>query len=71
MTNEQFEALVKLMRGDLETFGNQAARLVLVDGLSQADAMRKTGASRASTNNAVRRYKDSDALMRRVYGATL
>lgn len=68
MTGDQYDALVKLMRGDAESTGNRAARRVLVDGISQADAMRETGATRAAISNAVRRYMDAGQLMRDVFG---
>jgi hypothetical protein len=68
MTSEQYDTLVKLMRGDTESAGNRAARRVLVDGISQAEAMRETSASRAGVSNAVRRYKEADQLIRSVYG---
>ncbi|WP_338924790.1 TrfB-related DNA-binding protein (plasmid) [Pseudomonas silesiensis] len=68
MTGDQYDALVKLMRGDAESAGNRAARRVLVDGISQADAMRETGATRAAISNAVRRYMDAGQLMRDVFG---
>tara|TARA_R110001592_G_scaffold47952_4_gene151520 strand:+ start:2749 stop:2964 length:216 start_codon:yes stop_codon:yes gene_type:complete len=68
MTTEQFEALVKLMRGDPESSSNQAAKRVLVDGISQADAMRETGSKRNAVSNAVSRYRKADDLMRHVYG---
>lgn len=67
MTDEQYDALVKLMRGNSESAGNKAARRVLVDGLTQAAAMRETGAARAAVSNAVRRYLEADQLMRSVY----
>lgn len=68
MKGEQYDALVKLMRGDLASAGNRAARRVLVDGLIQADAMRETGATRAAVSNAVRRYTDAGDLMRGAFG---
>jgi hypothetical protein len=68
MTGAQYDALVKLMRGDAESAGNRAARRVLVDGITQADAVRETGATRSAVSNAVRRYAEADELMRRVYG---
>lgn len=67
MTGEQFDALVKLMRGNSESAGNRAARRVLVDGITQAEAMRETGASRSAVGNAVGRYADANELMRLVY----
>jgi hypothetical protein len=68
MKGEQYDALVKLMRGDMESAGNRAARRVLVDGIAQADAVRETGASRSTVSITVRRYADADKEMRRVYG---
>lgn len=68
ITGEQYDALVKLMRGTSESAGNKAARRVLVDGVSQAEAVRETGAARAAVSNAVRRYMEADHLMRGVYG---
>lgn len=69
MTGEQYDALVQLMRGDRASAGNRAARRVLVDGLSQAEAMRETGATRAAVSNAVRRYGAADTLIRSAYSA--
>ena len=68
MKDEQYDALVKLMRGDVESAGNRAARRVLVDGVVQADAVRETGASRSTVSITVRRYSEADELMRKVYG---
>lgn len=56
ITPEQYDVMVKLMRGDPASASNRAARRVLVDGLSQAEAMRETGVTRATVNGAVRRY---------------
>lgn len=67
MTGEQYDALVKLMRGDAKSGGNRAARRVLVDGITQAEAMRETGATRSAVSNAVGRYVEADELIRRVY----
>lgn len=67
MTGEQFDALVKMMRGNPQSISNRAARRVLVDGITQADAHRETGATRSGVHNAVRRYSEADKLMRSVY----
>lgn len=67
MTGDQYDALVKLMRGNPQSPANRAARRVLLDGITQADAMRETGVTRGTVNNAVKRYVDADALMREVY----
>ncbi|WP_443694943.1 TrfB-related DNA-binding protein [Pseudomonas sp.] len=67
MTSEQYDALVKLMGGSPESRANRAARRVLLDGITQANAMRETGVTRATVNHAVKRYADANKLMRSVY----
>ena len=67
MTGEQYDALVKLMRGAADSSGNRAARRVLVDGASQAEAMRETGASRSTVHLTVKRYAEAYELMRKVF----
>lgn len=68
MTGKQYDALVKLMRGKPESPACRAARRVLVDGISQAEAVRETGVTRGTVSKAVRSYADADQLMRSVYG---
>lgn len=54
MAPDQFQALAQLLR--LRTGPAQdAARMVLVDGASQADAARATGLTPQAVHNAVRR----------------
>lgn len=67
LTNEQFDVLVKLMRGTPDSPANRSARRVLVDGITQADAMREEGVKRATVNGAVRRYAAADAAVRLAY----
>jgi hypothetical protein len=67
MTEEQFSALVKLMRGGSETPSNIAARMVLVDGVTHPEAMKATGCTRQSLHNTVKRYKAADALISEAY----
>ncbi|WP_324729612.1 TrfB-related DNA-binding protein [Pseudomonas chlororaphis] len=67
MTGDQYDALVKLMRGDADSAGNRAARRVLVDGQPQAEAMRETGASRSTVHLTVKRYAEAYELIRRVF----
>lgn len=67
MTNEQFDALVKLMRGGPETSANRAARLILVEGKSPPAAGLETGATRGVVHNTAKRYSDADAMIRRAY----
>ena len=71
MTGDQYDALVKLMRGTPESPANRAARRVLVDGITQADAMRETGVTRATVIHAVKRYADADVLIRDVYAGEI
>jgi hypothetical protein len=71
MTNDQFDALVKLMRGNPDSPSNLAAREVLVFGISQADAMRKFGVSRSSVCDAVVRYGNAHALLQTLYTTTV
>lgn len=68
MTAEQYDCLVKLMRGNPETAANQAARLVLVECLSQADAMRATGTSRTTVSISVKRYLEAFELASNAFG---
>jgi len=67
MTHEQYDTLVRLMRGNPQTAASRAARLVLVEGVTQADAMRETGASRSTISLTVRRFSDADAQIRKAY----
>ncbi len=53
MTTQQFDALAKLLRLR-EGPQQQAARLVLVDGLRQADAARMAGCSASALGNTLR-----------------
>ena len=56
MTPEQFAALAQLLR--LRTGPAQdAARMVLVEGISQADAARATGLTQQAVHNAVKRVQ--------------
>lgn len=56
MTNVQFAVLAQLLR--LRTGPAQdAARMVLVDGASQADAARATGLTQQAVHNAVKRVQ--------------
>ena len=65
MTAEQFDALVKLTRARAPA--RVAARRVLVDGISQADAAREHGMSASALGNSVRRYREFDSLIRGAY----
>jgi len=67
MTSDQFAALTELLclRGGPAT---EAARLVLVDGLTAIEAAQQAGCSRQSATNAVTRCRRGLELARRVVG---
>ncbi|MDI4654574.1 MULTISPECIES: hypothetical protein [Pseudoalteromonas] len=67
MTLEQLETLVKLMRGDMNSLAVQSAKLVLVDGLSQAEAATKLGTKPNTVNNGVKRYSEANQEIKKVY----
>jgi DNA-directed RNA polymerase specialized sigma24 family protein len=67
MTGEQFDVLARLTRA--REPARSAARRVLVDGLSQADAAREFGMTPSALGNAVRRYRAWDADARLAYKA--
>lgn len=56
MKEEQFDVLVKLMRGNPESAANKAARHVLVDRWTQAAAHHETQATRQTVSDAVKKY---------------
>jgi DNA-directed RNA polymerase specialized sigma24 family protein len=62
MTPERFSAIARLirMRGGRS---QEAARLVLVDGLRPIEAARKTGLSSQAVNNAVARVRRADGVL--------
>lgn len=68
MKGAEYDVLVKLMRGSPDSPANRAARRVLVDGITQADAVRETGATRSTVSDAVTRYEEADRAIREAYG---
>jgi len=72
MTLEQLALLVKLLRGDINSLAVKSAILVLVDGLSQADAARQlstdTKVVKTNTvNNGVKRYSKAHEEIKKAY----
>lgn len=65
MTPEQFDALARLTRA--REPARTAARRVLVDGISQAEASREYGMTPSALGNSVRRYRVFDALILEAY----
>jgi DNA-directed RNA polymerase specialized sigma24 family protein len=59
MTEAQFDVLTKLMRGRADSAANLAARAVLVEGVTPAEAAQVLGLTRMHVWNAVRRYRDA------------
>ena len=65
MTGSQFDALAELLR--MRTGASKtAARLVLVEGLTPAEAARQTGIAPQSVNSALRSCERGIKLARRV-----
>lgn len=56
MTEQQFLVLVHLLKGDVETPANRAAKRVLVDGITKPAAVAETGATRSTVHDATTRY---------------
>lgn len=67
MTSNQFQVIVRLLRGDLDSPACKSARLVLVDSLTQAEARRVTKSSRSTVSDAVKRYSDAHSLIQSAY----
>lgn len=68
MTNDQFLALAKLMRMASGP-AQEAARLVLVDGLKPADAARATKVTPQAAGQAVKRVRAALKLAQTASGA--
>lgn len=68
MTNDQFLALAKLMRMASGP-AQEAARLVLVDGLKPADAARATKVTPQAAGQAVKRARAALKLAQTAAGA--
>lgn len=64
MTEQQFDALVRLTRRQASAPSIQAARLVLCAGLRQADAARAVGCTRQALSNALTRFNRAAEIAR-------
>lgn len=67
MTNDQFQFLTKLMRGNLESTTNKATHLVLVERLSRTEAIRITGVTKQALSRAIMRYSAAHKLAKAAY----
>ena len=63
MTLAQFPVVVQLLKGKLGTPANDAACLVLVEGVTKPDAVARTGATRSTVHDAVTRFYDAYVLI--------
>lgn len=70
MSPAAFDALAKLMRQRPDSQGRELARLVLVEGLTRAEAARRTGASRQAVYNAEVAALAKLERVRRIVGAS-
>lgn len=64
---EQFDTLRQLLRGKSDSPGTQAARLVLVGGMTASEAGNRTGTSRQNVHNTVARYRRAHSLLIEAY----
>ena len=67
MNSDQFQAIAQLLRLR-QGPQREAARLVLVDGLTQADAARQLGATEQAASNALRAARATLELARVAVG---
>lgn len=65
MNQKQFDALAKMLRS--RDPSREAARLVLVEGLSRKNAADQTGLAGPSVSGVVKRFNAADSLMRDAY----
>lgn len=70
MTREQLHALAKLMRSKTDSKAFQAAEDVLINGLTQAQAVKKFGVSASTVGDAVTRYTNANDLIKKAYFLT-
>lgn len=69
MTLKQFEVIAKLLRSKEPV--KTAARLVLVEGMSNAEAAREARVSPQSCSNSVVRYQAADMEIKLAYKAVI
>jgi hypothetical protein len=67
MTLDQFHVVVQLLKGKLGTPANDAACLVLVEGLTKPVAAAMTGATRSTVHDAVTRFYEAFLLIGRAW----
>ena len=68
MTPASFDALSRLLRHRHDSQARELVRLVLVDGLTQADAARQVGATEQAASNALRAARATLELARVAVG---
>ena len=68
MTPASFDALSRLLRHRPDSQARELVRLVLVDGLTQADAAQRLGTSQQAASNALRAARATLELARVAWG---
>lgn len=67
MKLDQYEAIVKLLRGKSESPANIAAKKVLVHGVKTGDAIQESGIQRDSVYKAIKRYSSAHERIVKVF----
>lgn len=67
MTEDIFNYITTMTRGKPESASCRAAHAVLLEGVSQAEAVERFAISKVAVAKAVRRYRDAEAEGRRVF----
>lgn len=67
MTEQQFDALIKLKRSKPDSPACKAARQVLLEGISPTQAARNNAITRGTVHKAVLSYTEAHELIKSVY----
>lgn len=67
MTEDIFNYITTMTRGKTDSASCRAAHAVLLDGMTQAEAVEQFKISKVAVAKAVRRYRDAEAEGRRVF----
>lgn len=71
LTEDIFNYITTMTRGKADSASCQAAHAVLLEGMSQAEAVEHFKISKAAVSKTVRRYRDAEAEGRRVFAQQL
>lgn len=67
LTEDIFSYITTMTRGKTESASCRAAHAVLLEGMSQAEAVERFKISKVAVAKAVRRYREAEAEGRRVF----